>query len=81
VVADDIQVGMNDNYRIRMGAGDDMVRIDWLSPNKDKHIAILVTKGTAVDGAFIAIGDDTGKNRFLHADGVDRFNQEDFKQK
>ena len=80
LVNESIQVGGEDSNRIRMGFDDDLVRIDLLSANGKKHIALIVTKETGEDGAFIAIGDDTGIIRFMDTSSVNRFNKEYSKQ-
>ena len=80
LVAESIEVGFSDTYRIRMVAGDDSAGIGLLSPNGKQHIALIVNKETGEDGAFITIGDDTGKIRFMDTSSVNRFNQEYFNQ-
>ena len=74
--AESIKVGFSDTHRIHLWVNEDLAKIDVFSDDQKKRVALIVTKETGIDGAFIAIRDDTGKTRALNADGIDRFREE-----
>ena len=59
-----------------MGFDNDSARIDLSASNGKQLIGIFVTKETGDDAAFITIGNDMGKVRFMTPSGVDTFLQE-----
>ena len=76
LIAESIEVGFSDTYRIRMIANHKSASVNLLSDNKKKHIALIITKEAGEDGAFIAIRDDTGRTRIMDVSSVNRFHQE-----
>lgn len=75
LLAESIQVGYKDTYQIRMGFDKDSAKIGLLPSNGKQLIGIFVTKETGDDAAFIGIGNDMGKFRFMNASGVDTFGE------
>ena len=76
LLAESIQVGFKDTHQIQMGFDNDSARIRLSASNGKQLIGISVTKENGDDAAFIAIGNDMGKVRFMTPSGVDTFHQE-----
>ena len=76
LLAGSIQVGFKDTHQIQMGFDNDSARIRLSASNGKQLIGISVTKENGDDAAFIAIGNDMGKVRFMTPSGVDTFHQE-----
>ena len=73
IVAESIVVGFKGDYRIRMEANHEAATIQLFSPDETRGITLWITKESGVDGAFITIGDDTGKVRVMDTSSVNRF--------